>query len=294
MLSAHPALEYIHEPLNLNITPETWGILPVERTSWYHYIAAHNEQQFLPAYKRLLRFCYNLREATQKLDPNSSYSPQELKVIARYQSFANAYASHLLPLVKDPFALVSVPWFADRLGMNVVVTIRHPAGFVSSLQRLGWSFGLGDFLAQPELMAAHPIPAKDLEANERFLRDGNEIAKIALGWKHLYRIVRNFLKSHPHLIYVRHRDLALQPVEMFRLLLEKLELEWTPEVEKTVVETSAETNPHERELGDHHNVNLDSKAALDNWKKRLKPDQIETIQSVVEEVAADYYTEEEW
>ena len=37
------------------------------------------------------------------------------------------------PLIKDPIAIFSADWLADKYDMNVVVLSRHPLGFISSL-----------------------------------------------------------------------------------------------------------------------------------------------------------------
>ncbi len=294
VLSAHPALEYIHEPLNMNVTPSTWGVLPVERSNWYQHIGPHNEQDFLPAYRNLIRFRYAIHAALERLPCTDSYSSEELDVIDTYHRFAIAHFRGATALIKDPFAVVSVPWFADRLNAKVVITIRHPAGFVSSLKRLGWSFGLDDFLAQPELMAAHPIPEKDLRDFERYKRDGDEVAKMALGWKHIHRIVRDLLKTHPNLVYVRHRDLALHPAEMFHKILDRLKLPWVAEVEKAIGETTAKGHPSELEPGKHHGIHLHSQKNARVWKSRLHTREIDTIRGVVDPVASEFFTDSEW
>ena len=66
------------------------------------------------------------------------------------------------PLLKDPFAVLSLRWFAEVLHCRIVVTVRHPAAFASGLKRLGWSFDFGDLLRQPLLMRDHleRLPAK--------------------------------------------------------------------------------------------------------------------------------------
>ena len=47
-------------------------------------------------------------------------------------------------LLKDPIALLSAPWLARRFGYRPLVVVRHPAGFVSSLVRVGWRVRFGD------------------------------------------------------------------------------------------------------------------------------------------------------
>ena len=48
-------------------------------------------------------------------------------------------------------------WLADRLDCRVVMLVRHPAGIVSSLKRIGagWADNLPDIAAQPELIGRY-------------------------------------------------------------------------------------------------------------------------------------------
>ena len=89
-------------------------------------------------------------------------SPRDALHSARdLAAFARARATHARPLVKDPIALFSAEWLAERFGMDVVVTIRHPAGFASSLQRLGWTHDFGEFLEDERLMRDHLAAFED-------------------------------------------------------------------------------------------------------------------------------------
>jgi len=81
------------------------------------------------------------------------------------------------PLLKDPIAFFSAEWLARTYGADVVVLIRHPAGFAGSLKRMGSSFDFNDFLGQPDLLRASLTHASGantrLASNERmeFLGD---------------------------------------------------------------------------------------------------------------------------
>jgi len=43
-----------------------------------------------------------------------------------------------------------------------------------------------------------------------------------------------------------------------------------------------------------HSVKLDSRAGLDNWKRRLDLEEIRRIRKVTEEVSGLYYSDEDW
>jgi len=195
------------------------------------------------------------------------------------------------PLIKDPFAVFSAPWFAERLGCRVVITVRHPAGFASSLKRLGWAFDFHDLLDQPLLM--RDWLEADRAAMEA-MRADDVIGQAALLWRMVYRIVARMMKLHPSFIVVRHEDLSLDPVGCYRDLYAALDLDFTPGVQKTIMSASSSENPTELSKKKVHAVKLDSRANMDNWKKRLSPDEIKRIREMTGKTAQLFYSDEEW
>ncbi|MCJ7435853.1 MAG: sulfotransferase, partial [Anaerolineales bacterium] len=148
MLAANPQMAYISEPLNVLHRP---GVLraPVDR--WYAYITKENEGRYFPAFQELMAFRYHLLDEIRSLRSRKDF----LRMGRDASIFFNGRLLGQRPLLKDPFAVFSIPWFAERLNCKVVITVRHPAGFASSLKRLNWLFDFSDLLAQPALMHDH-------------------------------------------------------------------------------------------------------------------------------------------
>ena len=85
-------------------------------------------------------------------------SPYDLAKMAKYLStFTAGRIRHSRPILDDPYAVFAARWLADRHFCRVVYLVRHPAGIVSSLKRIGtrWSDNLPDIAAQPELIKAY-------------------------------------------------------------------------------------------------------------------------------------------
>jgi hypothetical protein len=193
------------------------------------------------------------------------------------------------PLIKDPFAVFSVPWFAERLGCRVVITVRHPAAFASSLKRLNWPFNFRDLLEQPLLMQNWlDVDRAEMES----VPSDDIIGQAALLWRMVYRVVARMMKLHPSFIVVRHEDLSLDPVPGYRDLYAALD--FTPQVETTILNASSSENPAELSKKKVHAVKLDSRANLDNWKKRLSADEITRIRRMTGKTANLFYSDEEW
>ena len=284
MLGADSCTAYISEPLNVLHRP---GVFRARVKHWYQYICADNENEYLPAFNDLLEFDYHLWDEIRSIRSRRDF----LRMGRDFLIFYNGLMRGQRALIKDPFAVFSMDWFAKCLKGRVVVAVRHPAAFVSSLKRLNWPFDFQDLLDQPLLMRDHLEPyRRQMEA----AKTDDVIGQSALLWNLIYRSVHTTLEQNPDIVAVRHEDLSLEPVSGYRDLYQKLGLDFTPRVEKTILNSSSSDNPAELSRKQVHSVKLDSRANMDNWKKRLTVDEIKRIRSMTEEVSHFFYPDVEW
>ena len=284
MLAASPQVAYISEPLNVWHRP---GLLRVPVSKWYTLICTENESQYLPAFRDMLSFRYGLWREMRSLTSRKDF----LRMGRDFSIFLRGRLLRQRPLIKDPFAVFSAPWFAERLGCRVVITVRHPAAFASSLKRLNWPFDFCDLLEQPTLMQRWlDVDRAEMET----ISKDDIIGQAALLWRMIYRVVARMMKLHPSFIVVRHEDLSLDPVPGYRDLYAALDLDFTPQVEATILNASSSENPAELSKKKVHAVKLDSRANLDNWKKRLSADEIIRIRKMTGKTANLFYSDEEW
>jgi hypothetical protein len=284
MLAASPQAAYISEPLNV------WhrlGVLPAPVSKWYTFICAENENEFLSAFRDLLGFRYGLWREIRSLRSRKDF----LRMGRDFSIFLRGRLLRQRPLIKDPFAVFSAPWFAERLGCRVAITVRHPAGFASSLKRLNWAFDFRDLLEQPLLMRRWlDVDRAEMES----IKADDIVGQAALLWRMVYRVIARMMKLHPAFIIIRHEDLSLDPVACYRDLYAALDLDFTPRVEKTILNASSSENPAQLSRQKVHAVKLDSRANLDNWKKRLSKDEITRIREMTGRTAKLFYSDEEW
>ncbi len=284
ILAAHPKMAYISEPLNVLHHP---GLLADPVVHWYTYICRSNESGLVSSFTDLLNFRYHLWPAVGSLRSGRDF----LRLLRDLGIFLRGRVLRQRPLLKDPFAAFSIPWFTERLDMQVVVTIRHPAGFAGSLKRLDWPFDFRDLLAQPLLMQDRLEPfRREMQA----IRAQDVIGQAALLWTVIYRTVLTDCARRPDIQIVRHEDLSLDPPAGFRRLYEALGLEFTPQVEQVIIKTSSPANPKEGSPVKAHTIKLDSRANLEVWKKHLSPEEIDRVRRVTGEVAQGFYPEESW
>lgn len=284
MLAADSSTAYISEPLNVLHRP---GVLRAKVNHWYQYVCEDNQGDYLPAFKELLDFDYHLWDEIRSIKSRRDF----LRMGRDFAIFYNGLMRGQRVLLKDPFAVFSTEWFAKCLNCKVVIAVRHPAAFVSSLKRLNWPFDFQDLLDQPLLMRDLLEPYRErMEA----AKSGDIIEQAALLWRVIYDSVHASLQRNPDFFAVRHEDLALNPVDGFRTLYNSLGLDFTRRVEKTILTSSSSENPVEPSSKNIYSVKLDSRTNIQNWKKRLSEDEIKRIRTMTEGVSSLYYSDAEW
>jgi hypothetical protein len=284
MLAANPRTAYVSEPLNVLHRP---GLLGVGVSHWYTYICAENEADYLKPFLELLSYRYHLLAEIASLRSLRDF----FRMGRDLSIFMSGRILRKRLLLKDPFAIFSLAWFTERLDCQIVVTVRHPAGFASSLKRLNWAFDFRDLLNQPLLMRDVLEPYRE---EMQSIQADDVIGQAALLWAMIYRSVGAARQQFPALRIVRHEDLSRDPLSGFRELYNELGLDFTPSVERAILNSSSSENPAELSRQKVHSVKLDSRANLDNWKRRLLSEEIARIRKATEEVAQLYYPEVDW
>ena len=288
MLSVSSKLYYIHEPFNPDFRPGS-GVCNIRFKHHQTYITQANETGCFKPISRMVEGIYDWRAALlacrSKADINKTWN--------QMREFRGYRRSHMLPLIKDPIALVSAGWLGTRFDLNVIVMIRHPAAFVASMKRLNWGFDPSRWaLSQPLLLKDHLAP---LEEELKTLRDTQSdiIDQAALFWKVIYFVVLKYRETYPDWIFLRHEDIALDPMVHFKMLCEKIGIDFTSEMEKQIDEYSNASNPSQSR-GAEKLIKLNSKKAVSNWKNLLSAQEIERVRDRVEEVSKYYYADGDW
>lgn len=144
-IALEPTIGYIHEPFNPNPYPYQVGRYTARFKHWFMYICSDNEHICLRELEDTLAFRYNLSQALHQLFfDRSHHDPIEsLRILREYLICSKNRLIQVRPLVKDPIALFSAEWMAEKFEMNVIVCIRHPAAFVGSLKVANWKYPCG-------------------------------------------------------------------------------------------------------------------------------------------------------
>jgi hypothetical protein len=287
MLKAGGEVMYLSEPLN----PLHPGMFRLRVTRPYCYIHQGNEAPFAAAFADA---------AAARARPLAELgSVREIRDIGRVGvrsfDFLRARLRGRRMLYKDPYAVFSAAWFADRLDCHVVLVVRRPAAVVGSLKRLGWRAPLVDMWRQNELrerwltaFAGH-FEAADTQTELR--RD--LIWSNATLWLVVYSVVAGYAETRRDFIVVRHEDLSRDPEGAFARLYDDLDLTYSARAAAGIRAATAPGNPREASPRHPHRVRLDSAANLDSWQRRLTPEEVERIRAMTDPLATRWYRSDE-
>ena len=242
-LAADPSLVYIEEPLDVhNPSP---GVCACRFPCPFFRIDDSTADLYAPDLARMMALRFRYRD----LLTSAPYPLSTLKRSLRgAQALLVGRTRGSVPLLKDPLALFSAEWLAERFGTRVLVLIRHPAAFAASLLRLNWRFNFVHFTDQKALLEGDLAPlASDLRAAEQTALP--PIREAALLWKCLHVVIRRYMVDHADWTFLRLEDIASDPVLCFRNLAEVFALSRPDLVIERALLTSNASNPTSAPLG---------------------------------------------
>jgi len=279
-------VRYVHEPFNHEFTDPDYRLIPSPFRRHYHFVGPDEARRV----KRYLLYRMGwmhpwLMDIRQQ--PNRHRIAEATRrwidctVLARSR-----------PLVKDPISLMSAEWLERALGMQVIITIRHPAAYVSSILRLNWPMRPHVLLSQPLLMESILAPLAVRIKNQQRRHD-DPLGDAILMWNVFHHVIAVYRKRHPDWLFLRHEDLSRNYLLLFREIFATLGLAFGPRQEVLLETLCGPVNP--AEAGEEvHQLKRNSRANIWNWKKRLGSDQIRRIREETADIAALFYSDEDW
>ena len=285
MLAATPSVGYIHEPFNLTHRP---GICTAKFPYWFTYINEENESLYLEPLKNTLEFRFDIGAELPAIQSFRHLG----RMLKNYKNFYLYRYRHAIPLMKDPIALFSSEWLARTFDMNVIVLIRHPAAFTSSLKRLNWPHNFSHFLNQPFLMKDYLTPFEEeirtfAETEHDILEQGS------LLWRIIHYMILQYQEKHKDWIFIRHEDISMDPLYHFEYLYKRMHLTLTDKEKQVIEEYSSEDNPTEATRG-HTLVKRNSKSNIKSWQKKFSREELSTLRTQVEEISHKFYSDADW
>lgn len=291
MICRQTDIVYLHEPFSpLRPTCACGGRFD----RWFTYVTPENESRFLDHIRSTLSLSCPLRNTLKSLA--SGKHPWQTCVEAAYLLKHRLTPGSTRALMKDPIALFSLDWLAGRFGADIVLLIRHPAAFVNSILRAGWTIPYPDLLSQSALLAG-PL-ATYAEAIEFHANHEQPVLDQAiLFWNMAHQRILDYQTVHPDWIFVRHEDLTQNPLEEFRQLYARLSIPFGEPSIEAIREYTRGRSPvrSERDAGaDDGYYRRDSRAVHRQWLSQLTAAEIGRIKAETDPLWRRFYTETDW
>jgi hypothetical protein len=208
------------------------------------------------------------------------YAGRELRTFSRY-----GVRQPLAPLpwtrtvVKDPFALLSVPMIAERVGAVPVVVYRHPGAVLASYRRMGWRANVEELRRLPGGTADGPgahrsaPPADDVDAMIEF-------------WTGLHDRVLRWLSVVPGIVLVSHAELSLGGAAAVDVVRRACSLRPLAAADQHDAEGKDPAAPPSTGVGDEtldptrlHRFERRPDEVATGWRRRLSTDETARIES---------------
>jgi len=283
MLSLSPDLVYVHEPFNVN---QPHKLLSQPFSRWYHYLGSNVNHETISALRRVVDLQYPIRYHLRESQSLTEIK-QHVKAAAQYTW--NRWCGRSV-LWKDPLALLSAEQLAQAFDLKVLVMIRHPAAFAGSLKKKDWTFPFEDLFEQDRLMeewlADYADQIETFARKEQYIVD-----QAALLWSILYDVVSQYEERHQSWVFLRHEDVARNPLKRFESLYRTFGLDFTKSIRETI-------RAYSQPAGDNQNadshIRRDSELVIHNWKERLTGDEIYRVRELTAPIANRFYTDSDW
>jgi hypothetical protein len=286
MIAASPMrpVAYLWEPFSPLHRP---GICDVTFDRWFTYVCEENQEAYEPGIRRMLAYDYRWSAELRAVR-----SPKDLaRSVRDANRFRRFRSRRARPLLKDPIALFSAGWIADRLDADVVILIRHPAAFVNSVVGRQLRHPFVDFLDQPLLMRdlLHPFGDEidDFARRERSLLDQG-----ILLWTLIHHAIAEFRSRRPEWLFMRLEDIGMDPIPRFAEIFAHVDVPFEETVRSRIHQHSDASNPDQ--ATDMASTKRNSREAVTAWKRSLTANDIAVIRERVEPLASAFYGSEDW
>ena len=185
-------------------------------------------------------------------------------------------------VVKDPFAMLSMPAVVRATGATPVLVYRHPAATLASDRRLGWELDL-DLNELRPLVRSHQLDGHPIGLSAGDLpRPGQVSAPEAMGrfWATLYTMALSDAGDSPGLIVVSHEEAAGGGRFAVEALFDALGLRWSAATAAELAAREKSTTDLETRL---HRLDRDPSAVARSWRSAVSDAELAAIEAVTED-----------
>lgn len=183
-------------------------------------------------------------------------------------------------VVKDPFAMLSVPTITSLTGARGIQLYRHPGAVLASYRRMGWRGDveeMGPFVAAAS--GAGEVVAELWAGDRAHLSDTDAMG---LFWSILTTIALDDMVRAPGTLMVAHHELAAGGEAAVIRLFDVLGLRFSDQTNAELNRGGANTHGQ----GDLHRFDRNPADVADAWKQQVSAEDVARIEFVTAAVRA--------
>jgi hypothetical protein len=275
------SVEYIHEPFNIVNKVKRLNY-PFD-TQFFYAHNSHEENEIYQAFRELIASGSNPYFRALAISRHNI----DIKTPLRFlKHFVIGLINRRRILIKDPIALLSSGWLYENFQFKVVCMIRNPLAFAGSVKKWNWGFDFNHLLGQRQLIKEQLAYFKrDIELYSHNKQD--IIDQACLLWNIFHYTIIEYKNKYREWIFMRHEDLAKNPISEFQNVFEYLSLEYSEYIQQKIGEYTSSLNDTETDSTSFKA--RDSKGSLETWKQRLTPSEVDKILDQTRIIAANFY-----
>jgi murein L,D-transpeptidase YcbB/YkuD len=177
-------------------------------------------------------------------------------------------------VVKDPFAMLSVPCISSVTGAQGVQLYRHPGAVLTSYRRMGWRADLDEMAPFADVVsAAGPLVA---ELFARRPEDLDDTDAMGVFWSILTTIALDGMQREPRTVMVAHHEIAAGGQPAAGKLFAALGLDFSIDAIEEL-SRSGSTSGDQTTL---HRFDRNPAEVADAWKKKVSPEDVARIELI--------------
>lgn len=182
-------------------------------------------------------------------------------------------------VVKDPFALLSLPAVVATTGARPVLVLRHPAAVLGSYRRMGWSPDLEELAGV--LAAAGDV--RDPAGEPLHLPAPGTVGEaeaMASFWHVLHALALADAASLPGLVVVDHEDVAAADGCVLAALRADLGLAAPADTPADTPAAPTGSAGDTSDAGDLHRLDRSPEQAATAWRAHVDPEELAVVERV--------------
>jgi hypothetical protein len=171
-------------------------------------------------------------------------------------------------VVKDPFAMLSIPAIVRQTGAVPILVYRHPGAVLASYRRMGWRPDLDEVGALVRLPSASAPEGMD-----------PMVVDMARFWTALNSTALSDLSQVGDAVVVSHEELAAGGMPALRRLFLACDVEWDATTEDRVAKAGSDSGPASTSKS-LHDLNRAPEQVAQAWRRHVSDDEVAALVAV--------------